>query len=197
MKASDIAYNKIRKMIMTTELKPGQEIHVPTLIENLELGKTPIREALNRLSYEGYIKILPRKGMLVSNLDVDDLEKLKDLRLHFVEFISQQIIQNSGNDEIKMIRAKQEKLKETENTFMNCLMADVEFHETTYELCNNKFAEAMLKRNLYLSIRLMVMKKDLGVTLQTTIDDFEGLIRCIEDQDQPGLYQLLMEHIAD
>jgi|GEM_PF-3402473 len=197
MKASEIAYRKIREMIMTTELKPGQELHVPTLVEELELGKTPIREACNRLSYEGYIKILPRKGMLVSNLDVDDLDKLKDLRLYFVDFISKQIILNSGKDEIKMIREKQEKLEHLEDTFMNCLMADVEYHETTYELCNNKFAEAMLKRNLYLSIRLMVMKRDLGVTLQSTKDDYEGLIRCIENKDQAGLYQLLMEHITD
>lgn len=197
MKASEIAYRKIREMIMTTELKPGQELHVPTLVEKLELGKTPIREACNRLSYEGYIRILPRKGMLVSNLDVDDLDKLRDLRLYFVDFISKQIIANSGKDEIRMIRERQKKLNDLDDTFMNCLMADVEFHETTYELCNNKFAEAMLKRNLYLSIRLMVMKRDLGVTLETTKNEYEGLIHCIENRDQAALYQMLMDHITD
>ena len=78
MKDSEKAYEKIRKMIVLTKLKPGQEINVSELMEELNLGKTPIREALNRLSYEGYVRILPRKGMLVTNLNVDDMDKLKD-----------------------------------------------------------------------------------------------------------------------
>ena len=197
MKDSEKAYEKIRRMIITTEFKPGQEINVTALVEELKLGKTPIREALNRLSYEGFVRILSRKGMLVTNLDVDDMDKLRTLRLYFVRFISEQVILYSGEVDIKRIRDIQEKLFDTEDTFMNCLSADIKFHELTYELCNNKYAEDMLKRNLYLSIRLMVMKKNLGVTIQSIIDDYSSLIECIRNKDRFRLESLLLSHIIE
>lgn len=197
MKDSEKAYEKLRKMIITTELKPGQEINVANLIEEFGLGKTPIREALNRLSYEGYVRILPRKGMLVSNLDVDDMDKLRELRLYFIRFISEQVVINSNEDDIKRIEKIQEKLANTEETFMSRLSADMEFHEVTYELCNNKFAEEMMKRNLYLSVRLMVVKKKVGVTLKSIIEDYNGLIECIRNRDKFGLESLLLSHIIE
>lgn len=197
MKDSEKAYDKLRKMIITTELKPGQEINVANLIEEFGLGKTPIREALNRLSYEGYVRILPRKGMLVSNLDVDDMDKLRELRFYFIRFISEQVVINSNEDDIKRIEKIQERLANTEETFMSRLSADMEFHEVTYELCNNKFAEEMMKRNLYLSVRLMVVKKKVGVTLKSIIEDYNGLTECIRNKDKFGLESLLLSHIIE
>ncbi len=197
MKHSEVAYSKIRKMIVLTELKPGEEIIVTDLMNKLNLGKTPIREALNRLSYEGYIKIMPRKGMLVTNLSVDDLDKLKELRLYFIRFISEQIVSHTGEEEIERIREIQEKLKKKNESFMNAIEADIEFHEVTYELCHNKYAEEMLKTNLYLSIRLMVVQKRLGVSVKSIIEDYESLINCIRKRNADQLEELFMDHILE
>jgi DNA-binding GntR family transcriptional regulator len=197
MKDSENAYEKILRMIVTTKLKPDQEIDIGDLIEELKIGKTPIREALIRLSYEGYVRILPRKGMLVSNLNIEDMDKLKDLRFYFVKFLSEHIIENSGDDEIIRIKEIQEKLRGLENTFTNCIYADINFHELTFELCNNKYAEEMMKRNLYLSIRQMFMKKKIGVTIESINNDYEGLIECIKNKHKFGLEKLLLSHILD
>ncbi len=197
MKDSEIAYEKIRKMIVLTKLKPGQEINVSELMKELDLGKTPIREALNRLSYEGYIRILPRKGMLVTNLNIEDMDKLKDLRLYFIKFLSEQIIINSGDEEIDRLKKVQKKIQELKEDFMSVLSADIEFHEITYELCNNKYAEDLMKRNLYLSIRLMVLKKKLGVSKESLIKDYDTLIECIRNKDKFGLERLLLDHILE
>src|SRR6056297_1502068 len=197
MKDSEIAYEKIRKMIVLTKLKPGQEINVSELMKELDLGKTPIREALNRLSYEGYIRILPRKGMLVTNLNVDDMDKLKDLRLYFIKFLSEQIVLNSGEEEIDRLKKVQNNLINLEENFMSILSADIEFHEITYELCKNKYAEDLMKRNLYLSIRLMVLKKKLGVSKESLISDYDTLIKCIKTNDKFALESLLLDHILE
>ena len=64
---TDRAYHKLEEMIVTLALKPGEVLSEQSLSQQLEIGRTPIREALQRLSREGLITILPRKGVLVSD----------------------------------------------------------------------------------------------------------------------------------
>ena len=64
-----IAYEKLEELIVTAQLEPGAILSEATLVEQLTIGRTPIREALQRLEREGLIKIMPRKGIAVTDLD--------------------------------------------------------------------------------------------------------------------------------
>jgi DNA-binding GntR family transcriptional regulator len=63
------AYRRIEELIVTLQLKPGEVLSEYALSENLAIGRTPIREALQRLAREGLVMILPRKGILVTDTD--------------------------------------------------------------------------------------------------------------------------------
>jgi len=63
------AYRQLEEQVVTLQLKPGEFVSEHALAENLRIGRTPIREALQRLAREGLVKILPRKGILVSDTD--------------------------------------------------------------------------------------------------------------------------------
>ncbi len=73
---AESAYLAIEKMIVTQSLRPGSMISENQLSEQLGCGRTPIREALQRLKFEGYVEIHPRRGVLVAPIDV-----LKQLEL--------------------------------------------------------------------------------------------------------------------
>jgi DNA-binding GntR family transcriptional regulator len=63
------AYRQIEEQIVTLRLKPGEFISEYALVDSLGIGRTPVREALQRLAREGLVTILPRKGVLVSQAD--------------------------------------------------------------------------------------------------------------------------------
>jgi DNA-binding GntR family transcriptional regulator len=63
------AYRLLEEQIVTLNLKPGEFVSEHALAESLAIGRTPIREALQRLAREGLVLILPRKGILVSETD--------------------------------------------------------------------------------------------------------------------------------
>jgi DNA-binding GntR family transcriptional regulator len=63
------AYRLIEEQIVTLRLKPGEVLSEQTLSATFKIGRTPIREALQRLAREGLITILPRKGILVSDIN--------------------------------------------------------------------------------------------------------------------------------
>lgn len=67
---AEIAYCRIEELIVTRELEPGQMISETRLSDQLGCGRTPLREALQRLKLEGYVEIHPSRGILVAPIDV-------------------------------------------------------------------------------------------------------------------------------
>lgn len=75
---TDRAYRQLEELIVTLRLAPGEVLSEATLSKQLGIGRTPIREALQRLAREGLVVILPRRGILVAEINVrSQLELLK------------------------------------------------------------------------------------------------------------------------
>ena len=80
MSLSERAYHEIRRMIVRLELAPGAVIRDDELQRTLGLGRTPIREALQRLVRDQFVTVIPRRGMFVSGVDVSELALLYETR---------------------------------------------------------------------------------------------------------------------
>ena len=74
------AYRALERMIVTLELAPGSVATEGALIERVGLGRTPIREAIQRLAWEGLIEIRPRAGLGIAPLHAADWVKVVDTR---------------------------------------------------------------------------------------------------------------------
>src|SRR6266704_7108242 len=77
---ADKAYQAIRELIVSLELAPGAVIDERELMERLEIGRTPVREALRRLAHERLVEVYPRRGMFVTGVDVRELARLSEVR---------------------------------------------------------------------------------------------------------------------
>ncbi len=77
---SERAYIEIRRMIVRLDLAPADVIREEVLQETLGLGRTPIREALQRLVRDQFVTVIPRRGMYVSSIDAGELALLYETR---------------------------------------------------------------------------------------------------------------------
>jgi DNA-binding GntR family transcriptional regulator len=77
---TDRAYAEIEELIVTLQLPPGAVLSELVLADRLDIGRTPIREALQRLSRDGLVNILPRRGVLVSDIDLRSQLRLLEVR---------------------------------------------------------------------------------------------------------------------
>jgi DNA-binding GntR family transcriptional regulator len=76
----DQAYDALEEMIVTLMLPAGSAISEAVLAKRLGMSRTPVREALQRLSREGLIRVLPRRGLLVTDLDVGKQLRMLEVR---------------------------------------------------------------------------------------------------------------------
>ena len=74
------AYQQIRSMIVRLDFAPGDVLREDALQQQLDIGRTPIREALQRLAREHFITVIPRRGMFVSGIEVSELSMLFETR---------------------------------------------------------------------------------------------------------------------
>lgn len=77
---TEVAYRLIEEMIVTLQLEPGSAVSEGELCAALSIGRTPVREALQRLAREHLIKIIPNRGVIVSPIDVGEQLKVLELR---------------------------------------------------------------------------------------------------------------------
>lgn len=74
------AYDDIRRMIIRLDLAPGDVVREADLQVALDMSRTPIREALQRLARDHFVTVIPRRGMFVSAIDVEELSTLYETR---------------------------------------------------------------------------------------------------------------------
>lgn len=77
---SEVAFRQIKDKIITLELPPASLLDESKLAEELGLGLTPIRQALRKLEMKNLVVILPRRGTLVADLNLSDLQKIHEIR---------------------------------------------------------------------------------------------------------------------
>jgi DNA-binding GntR family transcriptional regulator len=77
---TQLAYEQLREMIVALELTPGTLLTEQGLSQQMSIGRTPIREAIQRLAHDGLLVILPRRGVLVAEIDVTRQLRLIEVR---------------------------------------------------------------------------------------------------------------------
>src|SRR5579862_8296300 len=77
---ADRAYEELRDRLVTLQIKPGEPIDEDQLGRELEMGRTPIREAIKRLSLENLVTVFPRRGTFAAEINITDLAHITDVR---------------------------------------------------------------------------------------------------------------------
>src|SRR3954468_7376719 len=77
---TDRAYGNLEALIVTLKLAPGSAVSEAELSKRLGIGRTPIREALQRLARERLVTILPRRGIIVSEINIRSQLRLLEVR---------------------------------------------------------------------------------------------------------------------
>lgn len=77
----DTAYESIKHQIITCSFKPGEYINELQLSTHLKIGRTPVHQALDRLNIEGLVEVIPRKGVIVKPVSLNEVLQIIEVRL--------------------------------------------------------------------------------------------------------------------
>ena len=79
-------YGILRERIFSRQFAPGERLNLPEIEEQMDISRTPLKNALGRLSIEGLVEIIPRSGTFVTNPTREDIEEVFDVRQVLEEY---------------------------------------------------------------------------------------------------------------
>jgi DNA-binding GntR family transcriptional regulator len=139
---TDRAYADLEEMIVTLKLPPGAAVSEQELAGSLGIGRTPIREALQRLARESLVAILPRRGILVSEVNVKRQLRLLEVRRELERLIARSAARRATDAERARFRelAAQFERSARVNDDVTFMRTDREFNELCSAASHNEFA---------------------------------------------------------
>src|SRR5690349_1937789 len=136
------AYREIEELIDTLQLPPGTVLSELVLADRLGIGRTPIREALQRLSRDGLVNILPRRGVLVSEIDLRAQLRLLEVRRELERLMARGAAERATEEErtqFSEIAAGMCRASESEDD-ISFMRLDRRFNALVSSAARNEFA---------------------------------------------------------
>lgn len=146
----DRAYNEIKFRIITCRYRPGEVLSEALISLELKIGRTPIHQAIHRLVMDGLVSIMPRKGVMVRAVSIDEVMEIIGVRL-VTECYCARLAADRADDtelqELEDIVETLDKITEKRNVEQMMLL-DRKFHDTLARAAKNAVLADVL-RNLH------------------------------------------------
>jgi DNA-binding GntR family transcriptional regulator len=110
---TDRAYKEIEEQIVTLRLQPGAILSESSLAKRLDIGRTPVREALQQLAREGLVTILPRRGVVVSEINIRNQLDLLRVRREVERLMARLAAERANKGELQTFAAIAEAMQKS------------------------------------------------------------------------------------
>ncbi len=194
---SEEAYIRIRDRIVCLDMPPGSVVEEGRLRDELEIGRTPIREALQRLAWENLVRSVPHRGTFVTNVNITDLARITEVRVVLEGHAARLAAERRGLGDKEAIAELLERLDAVERTNQRELMQlDQQVHRQIYRSARNSFLENTLERYFNLSLRLWFLVLDRGVRLREAVEEHIELLRAVVAGDGQRAEDCMKRHVV-
>ncbi|MDQ0045824.1 GntR family transcriptional regulator [Paenibacillus polymyxa] len=140
----------LKNDILSLTLKPGTLLSETTLSERFQLSRTPLRDVLKWLALESYIDIYPKKGNIVSYIDLESVEQIIYLRSALEKEIMKELssqITLSDVQKLSDILDRQRTVIEEDHATDQFLSLDDQFHQTMFQLVGREFLWQLIQQS--------------------------------------------------
>jgi DNA-binding GntR family transcriptional regulator len=194
---ADQAYAQIEERIATMQLKPGQIVSENGLSKLLGLGRTPVREALQQLSREGLVVVLPKLGIMISEIDVRKQLRLLEVRREVERLLAGAAAKNADAEQRAQFAVLADLMSAAghNNDANGFLALDRQFNRLLLDSARNEYAASAMKLMQGLSRRFWYAHAERFANLRETAQLHANIAAAIaagnRDSAREGLDRLM------
>jgi len=196
---ADRAYVQLRDRIVTLRLAPGTVLREDELMRDLEVGRTPLREAVKRLALENLVAVQPRRGTFVSAVEAADIVNITEVRAELEGYAAALAAERLDDDHRAAAHALLHEVEELgEAGDQDWLMRfDERIHRFIWEATGNPYLIQTLERYFTHSLRIWYLVLDRLPGLGHAVHDQARLVEAMLAGDAAKARELMREHVLD
>jgi len=195
---ADRAYAELRDRIVTLAIPPGAPINEDALARDLEIGRTPVREAIKRLALENLVTVFPRRGTFASEINITDLAQISDVRVllegHAAARAAQRLTP-ALRDELQQLIDEID-AREGSGDPATLMWLDAEIHRFVYRCSGNVYLQETLERYLNLSLRIWYLVLDRLPHLFDRVHEHRHLLVAVAEGQSDRAREIAEEHVS-
>lgn len=193
---ADKAYNQIKEKIITVEMPPGSVIRENQLMQELGLGRTPIREALKQLQTESLVVVAPRRGMFVADITITDLQQIYEVRVE-IESLCARLAAGRITPEQLVEMSHLISSYQSVDTYdkTSLLVFDRRFHNLVARAAGNKFLRSEFEVFYNLSLRIWYLALNHIQPADVNVEAHIGILTALEARNSEDAERMMRRHI--
>ncbi len=198
MSKTDEAYQFIKKEIIGGNLNNKAPLSVNILASKLGMSKTPVRDALQKLQSEGFIRIIPNQGIVIQELTILEATHMYELRIAIEEYLLKQIIPMLKEENITYLRNLLDKQKQAmeNNDPYEFMKHDSEQHLYLHKIYFNPIIHDVVNQLVDRIFYGGVQALRLPGRMEATLNEHTILVDAIEERDLDKAIRALEYHFT-
>ena len=195
---SDRAYEELKQSIIQLKLDPGTLLEESVLMASLNIGRTPLREAFQRLSQEDLVKSIPRKGYFVANINIGDPLHVFEVRKQLEVFSARLAAERASAADIAKMDAHlgELALKADTTDFSWNLNADLKVHQLIAHATGNPYLQQTLERLFNLTIRLLYLNKLTVSIVKDELNVYREIFEAVRLHNPEAAADAMFRHLG-
>ncbi len=193
---STFAYEEIKKIIVRSQLSASIPLSEAYFVSRLNISRTPIRAALQRLQHEGFLRIVPKQGIMIRELGFDEAFQLLEMRYVVERYLISRSVGTLDRKDFDHLYEliEQQKQVAVAQDYEQYLELDERFHDYCYHHYKNKFMTDFLQnfRERFYSNRFRALMAP--GRLEQSIREHEQFIETARRNDFDTASRLLETH---
>lgn len=191
------AYNIIKDKIVHCEYVPGQFLIEADLMEVVGASRTPIREALSKLEQEGLIDILPKRGVMVRNISMGEINEIYEVRFllepYIIRTYGSQIPTHLLEELLASLCVSEEEARGEQG-----YNKDQDLHMMLMRISENSYFMEILQRLYSQNHRLRILSGDLlTYRAKETIEEHKAIVQALVDKDYQKAAAAMLVHLEN
>jgi DNA-binding GntR family transcriptional regulator len=193
------AYVELRDRIVTLRLPPGSAVREDELMRELEIGRTPLREAVKRLALENLVAVQPRRGTFVAGVEAADIAHITEVRVELEGFAAEQAALRMDGAARSAAEGLVREVDEISGLAdQDWLMRfDERIHRFTWEASGNPYLVETLERYFTHSLRVWYLVLDRVPGLGHSVHDQTHLLTALVEGDGARARSIMREHVLE
>ncbi|MCC8044977.1 MAG: GntR family transcriptional regulator [Clostridiales bacterium] len=193
----DVVFQTLRQAILRGEISPGERLMEIHLAQKLGVSRTPVREAIRMLELEGLVTTVPRKGTVVAEITVSDLEDVLEVRQALEELAVKLVCRKITKEQLAQMKDLAAQFCETlkGDDVVACAEADMKFHDAIYNATGNQRLIQILNnlREQMYRYRMEYLKdKD---SHRILVKEHEEILQALQEHDENKALAAISRHI--
>lgn len=195
----EVAYDRLKNAIRTGELQPGEPLYELHLSELLQISRTPVREALQQLVFEGLVKNMPNRAMTVASLSMQEVLNVLHVRSLIEPEIVRLVAESAAKEAVDRLTEAieaMEKAAEIDDR-VAWSRSDTLFHETLSDACPNALLGQL---GLQMRDRMHLVAIDVQTPskrLKVCTEEHHDILDAIAQQDGERAKEAMQRHIQN